>query len=103
MMEGFAGNRLATWTTNKGFCEVGREPFSYCGDRILDTPLGSDRRRVGVWDVRIGEAFCAARSLRGESPLVRGSESHKLRCKALHGDGSRASFAPRNGRGRVHF
>ena len=28
-------------------------------------PLGSDRRRLGVWDARIGEAFRAAGGLRG--------------------------------------
>jgi len=63
---------LATRAAHEGSSQRDRELSSDRRDRIFDIPFESDWRRLGVWDASIGKTFCAAGSLRGESPLVRG-------------------------------
>ena len=68
--------------------------------------FGSDRRRLGVLDEWVAKVFGDAQGLRGEKPLVRGSESRRRRCTASRDGGSRASRASRalqSERGRVRF
>jgi hypothetical protein len=62
---------LATWAAREGSGQRDRELSSDRRDRVFDMPFGSDWRRLGVWDARIGETFRAAGGLSGESPLVR--------------------------------
>src|ERR1019366_9328954 len=63
---------LATRAAYEGSGQGDGELSSHRRDRVFDVSLGSDRRRLGVWDAWIGETFRAAGGQRGESPLVRG-------------------------------
>ena len=60
------GRRLTAWTSREGFCERDGEAFSDRRDRVFDVAFGTDRRRLGVNNRRVGEASCAAGRLRGE-------------------------------------
>ena len=94
-------DRLATRAAQEVSGQRDRQLSSDGRDRVLDVPLGSDRRRLGVVDGWKVEVFRGAGALRGEWPLVRGSGSRKRRCTAWRGDGNLASLALRNARGRV--
>src|SRR5271157_2911628 len=60
----WSGRRLTAWTSREGFCERDGEAFSDRRDRVFDVAFGTDRRRLGVDNRRVGEASCAAGRLR---------------------------------------
>src|SRR5208337_1836975 len=94
---------MATWAAHEGFGQRDRELSADRRDRVFDVSFGSDRRRLWVLDGRVTEPSGDAWGLRGESPLVRGSGSHKQRCTVLRDDENLAIPALRNERGRVRF
>ena len=58
--------------------------------------FGTDRRRLGVDNLRVVEASCAAGRLRGESRPVPRSRIRKRRCRAWHDGESHANLDLRN-------
>jgi hypothetical protein len=59
----------------RGFRERDGEAFSGRRDRVSDMAFGTDRRRLGVDNRRVGEASCAAGRLRGNRVPFRDQES----------------------------